>query len=59
MKSGTRDEIEGTARNLAGKVKEGAGNALGNPGLERRGNREQAEGTVQKNIGEIKKAFGK
>jgi uncharacterized protein YjbJ (UPF0337 family) len=59
MKSGTQDKIEGTAKNLAGKVKEGAGMVLGNPRLEAKGDCDQIEGNVQKKVGEIKTVFGK
>jgi uncharacterized protein YjbJ (UPF0337 family) len=58
-KSGVRDEVEGTAKNLAGRAKEGAGKALGNPGLEGRGAREQLEGAIQKELGKMKRVFGK
>jgi uncharacterized protein YjbJ (UPF0337 family) len=57
MKSGSRDKIEGAAKNLAGKIKESAGKALGNQELEARGNSEQVEGRTQKKIGEIKEVF--
>jgi uncharacterized protein YjbJ (UPF0337 family) len=57
-KSGTQDEIEGTTRNLVGKVKEAAGKAVGNPSLEARGDIDQVVGHAQKKIGEIKKALG-
>ena len=59
MKSGTRDEIEGAAKKLEGRVKEGLGKALGNPGLEGRGNRERLEGEIQKERGELKQAIGR
>ena len=58
MKSGTQDKIEGTAKNLAGRVKEGAGKALGNPRLEAQGDCDQVKGNAQKKVGKIKKAFG-
>ncbi len=58
MKSGTRDKIEGTAKALAGRIKEGAGKAIGNPRLEAQGDRDQVAGNVQKKVGEIKKVFG-
>jgi len=58
MKSGTHDKIEGAAQVLAGKIKEGAGKAIGNPRLEAQGDRDQAEGNVRKKVGEIKKVFG-
>lgn len=59
MKSGTRDEIEGTAKILAGKIKEGAGKVLGNMGLEGRGDCEQLVGAIQKEFGKLKKVLGK
>jgi uncharacterized protein YjbJ (UPF0337 family) len=59
VKSGTQDKIEGTAKNLAGKVKAGAGKALGNPRLEAQGDSDQVEGNDQKKVGEIKKVFGR
>ena len=59
MKSGIQDKIEGTARNLVGKVKEGVGEALGNPRLEAEGDSDQVGGNAQKKVGEIKKVFGK
>ena len=58
IKSGTQDEIEGTAKSLAGKVKESIGNAVGNPRLKAQGASDQFEGKTQKKIGEIKKVFG-
>ena len=59
MKSGTQDKIEGSAKTLAGKIKEGAGKAVGNPRLEAKGDCDQIEGNAQKKVGEIKKVFGK
>ena len=59
VKSGTQDKIEGNAKALAGKIKEKAGNAVGNPRLEAKGDCDQIEGNAQKNVGEIKKVFGK
>ena len=58
VKSGSQDEVEGTARNLAGKVKEAAGKALGNPRLEAKGDIDQIDGSAQKKVGQIKKVFG-
>lgn len=57
FKSGSRDQIEGTAKKLSGIVKEGAGKALGNENLKEKGASEQAEGKLQNKIGEIKKVF--
>ena len=58
MKSGSQDKVEGAARNLAGKLKEAAGKALGNPRLEAKGDIDQIDGSAQKKVGEIKKVFG-
>jgi uncharacterized protein YjbJ (UPF0337 family) len=57
MKSGTQDKIEGAVKTLAGKIKEGAGKAVGNPRLEAQGLADQHEGKVQKKVGEIKQVF--
>jgi uncharacterized protein YjbJ (UPF0337 family) len=59
VKSGTQDKIEGSAKTLAGKIKEEAGKAVGNPRLEAKGDCDQIEGNAQKKVGEIKKVFGK
>lgn len=59
QKSGTQNKIEGTARNLAGKVEEGLGKAIGNPRLEAQGKSDQLAGNAQKKVGQIKKLFGK
>ncbi len=58
VKSATQDKIEGTSKNLAGKFKEAAGKALGNPRLEAQGDVDQVKGHAQKKVGEIKSAFG-
>ncbi|HZL70038.1 MAG TPA: CsbD family protein [Candidatus Limnocylindrales bacterium] len=59
VKSGNQDKIEGTAKTLAGKIKEEAGKAVGNPRLEAKGDCDQIKGSAQKKVGEIKKVFGK
>jgi uncharacterized protein YjbJ (UPF0337 family) len=56
-KSGNEDKVEGSVRNLVGKIKEDTGKALGNQNLEARGRSERVEGSVQKKVGEIKKVF--
>ena len=58
MKSGTTDRVEGTAKVIAGKMKEDAGKAFKKPHLQNEGVAEQVEGHVQKKVGEIKKVFG-
>jgi uncharacterized protein YjbJ (UPF0337 family) len=59
VKSSTQDKIEGTAKNCAGKIKEEAGKAVGNPRLEAKGVCDQIEGKAQKKVGEIKKVCDK
>ena len=59
MKSGTRDQAEGTFHQIKGKVKEVAGELSDNPKLEAEGTGEKMAGKVQEKIGEIKKVWGK
>lgn len=48
------DRIEGSAKNLGGKIKEGLGNLTGDAKLQREGEAEQIEGKAQNAIGGIK-----
>ena len=57
MKSSTQDKAEGTAKDIAGSVKEVTGKAVGNPRLQAEGKAEKVEGQTQKKIGEIKKVL--
>ncbi len=57
MKSSTQDKAEGTAKDLKGKVKEGAGRLVGNERLQTEGRADQIEGKTQKKVGDIKKVF--
>lgn len=57
--SSTQDRVEGHGKELKGKIKEGAGKAVGNPDLRDEGRGDQVEGKVQRKAGEIKKVFGK
>jgi uncharacterized protein YjbJ (UPF0337 family) len=57
MKSSTQDKIEGSARDVAGKIKEMAGRATNNPALQARGQDEQVDGKIQKKVGDLKKVF--
>ena len=59
MSSSTHDKVAGTGKELAGKVKEETGKAIGNPDLQDRGTAEKVGGKVQKKVGDIKKVFGK
>jgi uncharacterized protein YjbJ (UPF0337 family) len=58
MKSSTQDKVEGTAKNIAGRVKEVTGKAIGNPRLQADGRVEKVEGQIQKKVGDIKKVLG-
>ncbi|MHB9097839.1 MAG: CsbD family protein [Syntrophales bacterium] len=59
MKSGTRDQAEGTFHKIKGKVKEVAGQLRDNPSLEAEGTDEKVAGKVQEKIGQVKKVLGK
>ena len=59
MKSSNQDKVEGPGKDIAGKVKEGIGKAVGNDRLRAEGNADQAEGKIQKKVGDIKKVFDK
>lgn len=51
--------MKGTAKEVAGKVKEEAGKAIGNPDLQDRGTAEKVAGKVEQKVGDVKKVFGK
>ena len=59
MKSGTKDQAEGTFHKIKGKVKEVSGELSDNPELEAEGTGEKIAGEVQEKIGQVKKVFGK
>ena len=59
MKSSTQDKVEGTAKDVGGKIKEAAGRAVGNPNLQDEGTANRVEGKIQKKSGDVKKVFGK
>jgi uncharacterized protein YjbJ (UPF0337 family) len=58
MKTSTQDKAEGTAKNIAGSVKEATGKAVGNPRVQAAGNAEKVEGKIQKKVGKIEKVLG-
>ena len=58
MKSSTHDKTEGTAKTIAGTIKESTGKVLGNPRLRTAGTAEKIEGQSQKKVGEIKQVLG-
>ena len=51
--------MKGKAKEVAGKVKEETGKAVGNPNLEDRGTTEKIAGKVERKVGDVKKVFGK
>ena len=48
------DRVEGSAKNMGGKLKEGAGKILGDEKMKREGQVEQGEGKVQNAFGSAK-----
>ena len=50
---------EGTAKDLSGKVKEGAGKAVDDDKMKREGKADQVEGSAQKTVGEAEDAVKK
>lgn len=59
MKKSSQDKVEGTAKQVKGKVKATVGEATGDRRLRAEGRGDQAEGKVQKKVGDVKKVFGK
>ncbi|MGQ3015759.1 CsbD family protein [Phenylobacterium sp.] len=49
-----KDQAEGAAKDMGGKVKEAAGKLTGNERLEAEGHMDQAAGKVQKGVGDLK-----
>jgi len=52
-----KDRAKGSATNLGGKVKEGAGKATGDSKLQGEGKLDQAKGKVQNAVGGLKNAL--
>ena len=59
VKSGTKDQAEGTFHKVRGKLKEIAGKLGMNSRLEAEGKDEKVAGKVQEKIGQVKKVLGK
>ncbi len=57
MKPSTQDKIEGTAKEVKGNIKQGAGKLVGNERLQAAGRADKLDGRVQKKVGEIEKVF--
>jgi uncharacterized protein YjbJ (UPF0337 family) len=49
-----KDRIEGAAKQVKGKIKEGVGKLTGDAKTQAEGNADQAEGKVQNTVGGIK-----
>jgi uncharacterized protein YjbJ (UPF0337 family) len=57
MKDGIdHDRVEGSSKNLGGKLKEGLGSLLGDAKLESEGKADQTEGRAQNAVGSAKDA---
>ena len=52
-----KDQVKGTAKDVAGKIQEKAGEVTGNKSQEAKGLGKQVEGKVQKNVGDAKEAI--
>jgi len=51
------DRIEGAAKNMGGKLKEGLGKVTGDEKLKAEGRADQMEGKVQNTVGGVKDAL--
>jgi len=49
-----KDRVEGSAKNIKGKIKEGVGKLTGDTKTEAEGKADQVEGKVQNTVGGIK-----
>ncbi|MFZ6872622.1 CsbD family protein [Undibacterium sp. Di27W] len=54
-----KDQIKGTAKDIAGKVQESAGKIIGSEEQEIKGLQKQVEGKLEKNIGDAREAIEK
>jgi len=59
MKQSTKDQIEGTVRELKGKAKQTMGQITKNPNLAADGDDEKLAGKIQKKVGQIEQVFEK
>jgi len=51
-----RDKVEGTAKDIAGKVQREVGEATGDTGTQVDGAARQAEGKIRKGVGDLREA---
>ena len=54
-----KDQLKGSAKDIAGKVQEKAGEITGSEKQQLKGLKNQVEGKVQKGVGDVKDAFKK
>jgi len=59
MKQSTKDQIEGTVRELKGKAKQTMGQITKNSNLAANGDNDNLAGKIQKKVGQIEKVFEK
>ena len=52
-----KDQVKGTAKDIAGKIQEGAGKAVGSKEQEAKGLDKQVSGKAQKKYGDAKEAI--
>jgi len=52
-----KDRVDGSAKNLGGKIKEGLGRATGDSKTEAEGKTDQAKGKIQNAVGGVKDAL--
>lgn len=52
-----KEHVEGTAKDIAGKVQEKAGELTGSEKQQLKGIEKQVEGKVEKGVGDVKEAF--
>ena len=54
-----RDQVKGTAKDVAGKIQQKVGELTGNKTQQAKGAAKQVEGKVQKGVGNVKQALDK
>ena len=52
-----KDQVKGSAKDIAGKVQEEAGKLTGSDKQQVKGLKNQVEGKIQKGVGDVKDAF--
>ena len=51
-----KDQVQGTLKNVAGKIQEEAGKLVGSKKQQAKGLKKQVEGKIQKGVGNLKEA---